>query len=37
MHIKELNVNDIEIIKDLMPGIFSKEPWNDEWTDEQLH
>ncbi len=37
MDIRELNLDHIDAIKRLMIDIFSKEPWNDTWTDEQLH
>ena len=32
-----LHIDQIEAIKKLMVDIFSGEPWNDHWTDEQLH
>lgn len=38
MEIKELSVNNIEEIKSLFYDIFTKEPWNDDWSNEtQLH
>lgn len=37
MDIRELDSGDIEKIKKLMLDIFSGEPWNDVWTDKQLH
>ncbi len=37
MNIQELNMENIEEIKRLMVAIFSGEPWNDSWTDGQLH
>ena len=37
MDIREININYIDAIKKLMVDIFSKEPWNDTWTDDQLH
>ena len=38
MEIKELSINDIEEIKSLFYDIFTKEPWNDDWSNEtQLH
>ncbi len=37
MEIRELTICNIESIKKLMLAIFSKEPWNDTWTEEQLH
>ncbi len=36
MDIRELSIAHIDAIKKLMLDIFSKEPWNDAWTDEQL-
>jgi len=36
--IKELDISMIEEIKALFADIFTKEPWNDDWSDaEQLH
>ena len=37
MDIREINLDHIAAIKKLMIDIFSKEPWNDTWTDDQLH
>lgn len=37
MDIRELNIYHNNAIKKLMVNIFSKEPWNDIWTHEQLH
>ena len=37
MEVHTLNLTDIEAVKKLMLLIFSIEPWNDRWTDEQLH
>ena len=37
MDIREISINHINAVKMLMVDIFSKEPWNDTWTDEQLH
>lgn len=37
MTLKRLTIGDIETIKKLMLDIFSGEPWNDVWTDAQLH
>ena len=37
MTLKRLTIGDIETIKELMLDIFSGEPWNDVWTDAQLH
>ena len=35
--IRELKMEDTEEIKKMVLAIFSEEPWNDVWTDEQLH
>ena len=37
MELRELNVEYIEEIKKVFLQIFSVEPWNDVWTDDQLH
>ena len=37
MEVRTLHMDQIEAIKQLMLDIFSGEPWNDHWTDEQLH
>lgn len=38
LSIKELSVSSIEEIKTLFAEIFTNEPWNDDWSDEnQLH
>lgn len=37
MDIRELTIANIEAIKTLMLGIFSKAPREDRWTNEQLH
>ena len=35
---KRIGINEIEIIKELFAGVFTIEPWNDDWSDEkQLH
>lgn len=35
---KRLDESAITIIKELFVGVFSNEPWNDDWSDEnQLH
>ncbi len=37
MHLKRLGIDDKEIIKDVFVSVFTKEPWNDDWSDgEQL-
>ena len=37
MKIKELNLHQIKDITLLFQDVFSQEPWNDKWKDEQLH
>lgn len=38
MEIKELNITYIENIKAVILDTFSREPWNDDWSDkEQFH
>lgn len=38
MEIKELNIADIENIKTVILDTFSREPWNDDWSDkDQFH
>ncbi len=38
MNLKELSVNDLEEIKEFFFQVFTKEPWNDDWSDSsQLH
>lgn len=38
LYIKKLNVSNIEIIKRFFKDVFTKEPWNDDWSnEEQLH
>lgn len=37
MTLKRFTISDVETIKKLMLDIFSGEPWNDVWTDAQLH
>lgn len=34
MKLVKLSVNDIEIIKELFLSVFTQEPWNDDWSDE---
>ena len=35
---KKLDESAISVIKELYVSVFSKEPWNDDWSDEkQLH
>lgn len=36
--IKELTIKDAEMIKTFYKDVFMREPWNDDWSDdEQLH
>lgn len=36
--LKKLCIEDIEKIKSFFVSVFTKEPWNDDWSDEeQLH
>lgn len=34
VEIQELSVEQIEEIKSLFVSVFTKEPWNDDWSDE---
>ena len=33
--IKELTIIDIEMIKSFYKDVFMREPWNDDWSDEE--
>ena len=33
--IKRLSIEDKEIIKEVFVGVFTKEPWYDDWSDEK--
>ncbi|HFI0451566.1 TPA: GNAT family N-acetyltransferase [Streptococcus suis] len=35
MELKELTVADMEMVKQLFLSVFSQEPWNDDWSDEE--
>lgn len=36
--LKELTIKDIDSIKSFFKDVFMREPWNDDWSDdEQLH
>mgnify|MGYP003296834526 CR=1 FL=1 len=38
MKLKKLSIADKEIIKPFFAEVFTKEPWNDDWSDKnQLH
>ncbi len=36
IQIQELDIRDRKTVEEMMLKIFSVEPWNDEWTSEQL-
>ena len=33
LNVKRLSIKDKEIITDVFTSVFTKEPWNDDWTD----
>ena len=33
--LKRLGLNDKEMIKELFVSVFTKEPWNDDWSDKE--
>ena len=35
MELKRLSINDKEAIKKLFTGVFTGEPWNDDWSDSK--
>ncbi|HEL1811961.1 TPA: GNAT family N-acetyltransferase [Streptococcus suis] len=35
MELKELCFSDMEMVKELFLSVFSQEPWNDDWSDEE--
>ncbi|HEM4129053.1 TPA: GNAT family N-acetyltransferase [Streptococcus suis] len=35
MKLKELCFSDTEMVKQLFLSVFSQEPWNDDWSDEE--
>ncbi|HFI0453067.1 TPA: GNAT family N-acetyltransferase [Streptococcus suis] len=35
MELKELYSSDMEMVKQLFLSVFSQEPWNDDWSDEE--
>ena len=37
MNARQLNINDIDAVKIVFLNTFSKTPWNDTWTCQQLH
>ena len=32
---KRLSIDDKEMIKEVFVGVFTKEPWNDDWSDKE--
>lgn len=32
---KKIGINEIEIIKELFTGVFTIEPWNDDWSNQE--
>ena len=34
MQLRELTINDKELIKELFRSVFMREPWNDDWSDD---
>ena len=35
MELKQLSINDKEAVKALFTGVFTGEPWNDDWSDSK--
>ncbi|HFI0457111.1 TPA: GNAT family N-acetyltransferase [Streptococcus suis] len=35
MELKELTLADMDMVKQLFLSVFSQEPWNDDWSDEE--
>lgn len=35
MELKELCFSDMEMVKELFLSVFSQDPWNDDWSDEE--
>lgn len=35
MELKRLSIDDKEAIKELFTGVFTGEPWNDDWSDSK--
>ncbi|MCR5848044.1 MAG: GNAT family N-acetyltransferase [Lachnospiraceae bacterium] len=33
--LKRLNLDDKEAIKEVFVGVFTREPWNDDWSDKE--
>ena len=33
LNVKRLSINDKKIITDVFVSVFTKEPWNDDWSD----
>ncbi len=34
MKLKRLSLEDKEAVKTVFTGVFTKEPWNDDWSDK---
>ena len=34
LELKRLSLEDKEAITDVFVGVFTKEPWNDDWSDK---
>ena len=32
---KKIGINETEIIKELFAGVFTIEPWNDDWSNQE--
>lgn len=32
---KKIGMDEIEIIKELFTSVFTIEPWNDDWSDQE--
>ena len=35
MNLRRLSIDDKEAIKVLFTGVFTREPWNDDWSDSK--
>ena len=35
MNLRRLSIDDKEAIKVLFTGVFTREPWNDDWSDNK--
>ena len=34
-HFKRIGMGEIELIKELFLGVFTIEPWNDDWSNQE--